>query len=122
MQLTGDPRRIPNEPGGAGVKVMDPWPYNYKFGDDEEEITRNNLQYLEEVIMYETRQIAAAVHETMAPMAFLRQRVASKDSKRSCPFYGILMICDEVMAGWGRSGKLFAFEHYDFVLTALQKV
>jgi taurine--2-oxoglutarate transaminase len=30
MQLTGDPRRLPNEPGGPGfVKVMDPWPYHY---------------------------------------------------------------------------------------------
>src|SRR5690606_13776671 len=51
MQMTGDPRRIPNEPGPPGfVKVMDPWPYDYSFGADEEEITRNNLTYLEEVI------------------------------------------------------------------------
>lgn len=119
MQLTGDPRRIPNEPGGAGfVKVMDPWPYNYKFGDDEEEITRNNLEYLEEVIMYEGHdQIAAMFVETITgtngvlapPKGYL------KGLKELLSKYGILMICDEVMAGWGRSGKLFAFEHYDFV-------
>lgn len=119
MQLTGDPRRIPNEPGGAGfVKVMDPWPYNYKFGDDEEEITRNNLEYLEEVIMYEGHdQIAAMFVETITgtngvlppPKGYL------KGLKALLSKYGILMICDEVMAGWGRSGKLFAFEHYDFV-------
>jgi len=119
MQLTGDPRRIPNEPGGAGfVKVMDPWPYNYKFGDNEEEITKNNLEYLEEVIMYEGYdQIAAMFVETITgtngvlapPKGYL------KGLKALLSKYGILMICDEVMAGWGRSGKLFAFEHYDFV-------
>lgn len=119
MQLTGDPRRIPNEPGGSGfVKVMDPWPYNYKFGDNEEEITRNNLQYLEEVIMYEGYdQIAAMFIETITgtngvltpPKGYL------KGLKELLTKYGILLICDEVMAGWGRSGKLFAFEHYDMV-------
>jgi len=119
MQLTGDPRRLPNEPGGPGfVKVMDPWPYNYKFGDNEEEITANNLQYLEEVIMYEgPDKIAAMFIETITgtngvlppPKGYL------KGLKELLSKYGILLVCDEVMAGWGRSGKLFAFEHFDMV-------
>jgi taurine--2-oxoglutarate transaminase len=119
MQLTGDPRRLQNEPGGPGfVKVMDPWPYNYSFGDNEDEITRNNLQYLEEVIMYEgTDKIAAMFVETVTgtngvlppPRGYL------KGLKALLSKYGILLVCDEVMAGWGRTGKLFAFEHFDVV-------
>lgn len=119
MQLTGDPRRLHNEPGGPGfVKVMDPWPYNYSFGDTEEEITARNLEYLEEVIMYEgPDQIAAMFVETVTgtngilppPKGYLPGLKALLEK------YGILLVCDEVMAGWGRTGKLFAFEHYGIV-------
>jgi len=115
MQLTGDPRRWPNEPGGPGfVKVMDPWPYTYSFGENEEEITQNNLTYLEEVIQYENPDsIAALLIETITgtngvlppPKGYL-EGVRALTEK-----YGILLICDEVMAGFGRSGKMFAFEH-----------
>ena len=118
MQLTGDPRRLANEPGTPGfVKVMDPWPYDYSFGATPEEITANNLRYVEEVIMYEgPDQIAAMFVETVTgtngvlppPPGYMKglRALLSK--------YGILMVCDEVMAGWGRTGKLFAFEHFDF--------
>ena len=119
MQLTGDPRRIPNEPGAPGfVHVMDPWPYNYSFGDNEEEITKNNLIYLEEVIQYEgPDSIAAMFIETVTgtngilppPKGYL------KGLKALLEKYGILLVTDEVMCGWGRTGKLFAFMHDDIV-------
>jgi taurine--2-oxoglutarate transaminase len=115
MQLTGDPRRIPNEPGVPGVvHVFDPWPYNYSFGETDEEITRNNLRYLEETIMYEgPDSIAAMIIETVTgtngvlppPKGYL------KGLRELLDKYGILLICDEVMAGFGRTGKMFAFEH-----------
>jgi taurine--2-oxoglutarate transaminase len=119
MQLTGDPRRLANEPGTPGfIKVMDPTPYHYSFGENEEEIARNNLRYLEEVIMYEgPDKIAAMFVETVTgtngvlpPPKGYMQGLRALLTK-----YGILMICDEVMCGWGRTGKLFAFEHYDIV-------
>ncbi|OGQ80080.1 MAG: hypothetical protein A2289_21570 [Deltaproteobacteria bacterium RIFOXYA12_FULL_58_15] len=115
MQLTGDPRRWANEPGGPGViRVMDPQPYNFSFGDNEEEITRRNLQYLEEVIMYEgASSIAAMMIETVTgtngilapPKGYL------KGLKELLKRNNILLICDEVMCGLGRTGKMFAFEY-----------
>ena len=119
MQLTGDPRRLANEPGGPGfVKVMGPWPYNYSFGETEEEITVRNLVYLEEVFMYEgPDKIAAMFIETVTgtngilspPKGYL------KGLKALLEKYDILLVCDEVMAGFGRTGKLFAFEHFEIV-------
>ncbi len=119
MQLTGDPRRWHNEPGSAGfVKVMDPWPYTFSWGDSEEEITARNLTYLEEVINMEgPNTIAAMWIETVTgtngilppPKGYLRGLRQLLDK------YGILLVCDEVMAGWGRTGKLLAFEHGDIV-------
>jgi taurine--2-oxoglutarate transaminase len=119
MQLTGDPRRWANEPGMPGiVRVMDPWPYDYSFGSNDEEIVRNNLCYLEEVIRYEGPQtIAAMFIETVTgtngilppPKGYLRALRALLDK------YDILLVCDEVMAGFGRTGKLFAFMHEDIV-------
>ena len=115
MQLTGDPRRLPNEPGGPGfVKVMDPWPYDYSFGTTDEEITKNNLTYLEEVIQYEVPStIAAMIIESVTgtngilppPKGYLEGLRALLTK------YDILLICDEVMAGFGRTGKLFGFMH-----------
>ena len=119
LQLTGDPRRWANEPGMPGViRVMDPWPYHYSFGKTEEEITKNNLTYLEEVIMYEGPEtIAAMIIEPVTgtnvvlppPKGYL------KGLRELLDRHGILLICDEVMAGFGRTGKLFAFEHGEIV-------
>jgi len=115
MQLTGDPRRLANEPGMPGVvHVMDPEPYDYSFGDTDAEKVANNLRYLEEVIMYEGPQnIAAMFIETVTgtngilppPAGYLKGLRALLDK------YGILLVCDEVMCGFGRTGKMFAFEH-----------
>ena len=119
MQLTGDPRRWPNEPGGPGfVKVMDPEPYDYSFGESDAEKTANNLRYLEEVIMYEGPQtIAAMIIEPVTgtngilppPAGYLEGLRELLDK------HGILLICDEVMAGFGRTGKMFAHEHWGIV-------
>jgi len=115
MALTGDPRRWSSEPAMPGVvHVMDPWPYTFSWGETEEEITAKNLTYLEEVIQYEGPQnIAAMFIETVTgtngilpPPAGYLQGLRALLSK-----YGILLVCDEVMAGWGRTGKRFAYEH-----------
>ena len=115
ISLTGDPRRWPNEPGMSGIiRVMDPQPYNYSFGSNDPEIVANNLRYLEETIQYEgPKNIAAMIIETVTgtngilppPEGYLR------GLKTLLEKYGILLICDEVMCGWGRTGRLFAFEH-----------
>ena len=119
MQLTGDPRRWANEPGMPGViRVMDPRPYDYSFGASESEVVENNLKYLEEVIMYEGPQnIAAMFIETVTgtngilppPKGYL------KGLRELLTKHGILLVCDEVMAGFGRTGKMFAFEHGEIV-------
>ena len=115
LNLTGDPRRWVAEPGPPGfVKVLDPEPYHYSFGATEAERTEQNLRYLEEVITYEGPQnIAAMVIETVTgtngvlppPGGYLR------GLRELLERHGILLICDEVMAGFGRTGKMFAFEH-----------
>jgi taurine--2-oxoglutarate transaminase len=119
MQLTGDPRRWPNEPGAPGIiRVMDPWPYKYSFGNTEAEITQNNLTYLEEMVMYEGPQTIAAliIEPVTGTNGVLRPPDGYLQGVRAlCDRHGILLICDEVMAGFGRTGKLFAFQHGDIV-------
>jgi taurine--2-oxoglutarate transaminase len=115
MMLTGEPRRWPNEPGAPGfVKVMDPVPYSYSFGQTEAEQTKNNLAYLAEVIDCEDpKSIAAMFIEPVLgtngilapPKGYLEGLRALLDR------HGILLVCDEVMAGFGRTGKWFSFEH-----------
>ena len=119
MQMSGDPRRLANEPGAPGfIRVMDPWPYTWSWGDTDAEIVAANLTYLEEVIQYEGPDtIAAMFIETVTgtngilppPEGYLKGLRALLDK------YGILLVCDEVMSGFGRTGKLFAFEHGDIV-------
>ncbi len=115
MQVTGDPRRWANEPGPAGhVRVLDPQPYKVSFGETPEEKTRRNLEYLEEIIDYEGgHTIAAMIIETVTgtngvlppPPGYLAGLKALLEK------HGILLICDEVMCGFGRTGRWFGFEH-----------
>lgn len=119
MQLTGDPRRWASEPGAPGfIRVMDPMPLEFSFGNTDEERTRNHLTYLEEMIQYEgPNQIAAFFIEpvtgtngVLVPPKGWLQGVSALMKK-----YGILLVCDEVMAGFGRTGKWFSFQHGDIV-------
>jgi taurine--2-oxoglutarate transaminase len=119
IQATGDPRRLPNEPGAPGfVHVMPAWPYQYSFGDDEDEITRNHLRYLAEVIDYEgPNRIAAMIIETVVGTNGILPppRGWMQGLRELLDRHGILLICDEVMCGFGRTGKLFAVEHFGVV-------
>lgn len=119
ISLTGDPRRWPNEPGMNGiVRVMDPKPYEFSFGASDTEIVANNLKYLEEVIQYENpKNIAAMIIETVTGTNGILPPPAGylKGLKSLLDKYGILLICDEVMCGFGRTGKLFSFQHGDIV-------
>ena len=116
--LTGEPRRFPLEPGVPGfIKFMDPYLYrdNLPFAT-EEECTQYYLRKLEEQIVYESPDnVAAIIMETITgtngiiipPKGYL------PGVRKICDKYGILMVCDEVMAGWCRTGKMFAFQHFD---------
>lgn len=124
IALTGDPRRWPNEPGGlmgGVVRVFDPYKYRsllYREGMPDQEFSHLMVQQLEETIQYEgPDNIAAMFLETVTgtngllppPEGYLRgvREVLSK--------YGILMVCDEVMCGLGRTGAWFAVDHWGVV-------
>jgi taurine--2-oxoglutarate transaminase len=118
--LTGEGRRFANEPGIPGFIKYD-GPYHYrapkacKF-NSEEEITEFYLELLENQILYEGPHLIAAIFmETVVgtngiiipPKGYL------KGVRDLCDKYGICMVCDEVMAGFGRTGKWFAFQNWN---------
>ena len=118
--LTGEPRRYPLEPGIPGfVKFFDPYIYREPIDfASEEEATKYYLTKLREQIIYEgPDSVAAIVMETITgsngiiipPKGYL------PGVRKICDEFGIVMICDEVMAGWCRTGKMFAFENFDVV-------
>jgi taurine--2-oxoglutarate transaminase len=126
--MTGDPRRWGSEPGIAGViHVMDPYPYSFGWGATEEEITKKNLGYLREVIQYEGNRFSFLVeifwnflNSSAGPSniaGFILETVVGTNGvlkapkgylegvRALCDEYGIVMIADEVMAGFGRTGN-----------------
>jgi taurine--2-oxoglutarate transaminase len=115
MTLTGDPRRWASEPGLPGVvHVLDPYHGLARGWDTAQE----SLAMLEEVIQLEGPQtIAAFILESvtgtngvLVPPDGYMQGV-----RELCTKHGILMICDEVMAGFGRTGEWFAIDHWKVV-------
>jgi taurine---2-oxoglutarate transaminase len=117
IQMTGDPRRWASEPGIPGVvKFWGPYPYRSAFhstGDVEE--TERALQHLADVLMVEGGQnVAAIVLETVVgtngilvpPPGYLA------GVRQLCDHYGIMLILDEVMAGFARCGEWFAFQKW----------
>ena len=123
MALTGDPRRWPWEPTlmPGVVHFLDPYRYRSTFHRtnpdiSEAEFTQDYLNHLEEIINYEgSGTIAAILMESVTgtngiliPPAGYMQGV-----RTLCDKYGILMIADEVMSGFGRTGKWFAVDHWN---------
>jgi taurine--2-oxoglutarate transaminase len=120
ITLTGDPRRWYAEPGIPGlVKFFGPYCYRCPFGYESAETC--SLQCLEtlktQIMLDGPKTIAAIFVEPIVgtngilipPAGFM------KGVREVCDENGILLVVDEVMAGWGRSGKWFGIEHYDVV-------
>jgi taurine--2-oxoglutarate transaminase len=125
MATTGDPRRVTWEPNlmPGVVHFLDPYRYRSTFHRANPEISeadfcQDYLNHLEEIILYEgPTTIAAILLESVTgtngviipPTGYLQ------GVRRLCDRYGILLIADEVMSGFGRTGKWFAVDHWDVV-------
>ncbi|MEU7206498.1 aspartate aminotransferase family protein [Streptomyces sp. NPDC045470] len=115
ITLTGDPRRWPNEPGLPGVvHFFGPYAYRTAFhAQDEQQECERALGHLEEVFRMEgPHTVAAVLLETVVgtngvlvpPDGYLQ------GVRELCDRYGALLICDEVMVGFGRVGEWFAVD------------
>jgi len=116
--LTGEPRRFAAEPQMSGfVKFVGPYAYRapVKF-ESEAEITEYYLTLLRDQILYEGPEYIAAIFQesvvgsngVLIPPQGWMQGV-----RDLCDEFGIMMVCDEVMAGWGRTGEWFAVNNWN---------
>nr|HPO05065.1 aminotransferase class III-fold pyridoxal phosphate-dependent enzyme [Bacillota bacterium] len=118
--LTGEPRRFINEPGIPGfIKFDGPYAYRApkacKF-ETEEDVTAFYLELLENQLLYEgTDNIAAIFLETVVGSngVLIPPKGYLEGVRALCDKYNICMVCDEVMAGFGRTGKWFAFHNWN---------
>jgi taurine---2-oxoglutarate transaminase len=119
MTLTGDPRRWAAEPGIPGVvRAMDPYRYRCRFCGDKPACTLDCLNNVEDVIMFEGPQNIAAV--IVEPVTGTNGIIIPPDGymqglRELCTRHGIMLICDEVMSGFGRTGEWFAVNHWNVV-------
>jgi taurine---2-oxoglutarate transaminase len=119
VTLTGDPRRWPAEPGIPGVvRMLDPYTYRCPAGHPDPCPVCSGAPHLEEVLQYEGPDtVAAVILETIVgtngiivpPDGYLQS------IREVCDRHGIVLITDEVMAGFGRTGKWFAVDNWDIV-------
>src|SRR5436853_4271562 len=119
VTLTGDPRRWYAEPGIPGVvRMLDPYTYRCPAGHPDPCPVCSGAPHLEEILQYEgAHTVAAVILETVTgtngiippPDGYLQS------IREVCDRHGILLICDEVMAGFGRTGKWFGVDNWDVV-------
>ncbi|OKH81503.1 hypothetical protein EB75_16580 [Mycobacterium sp. ST-F2] len=120
INLTGDPRRFANDRGAAGVVHFNgPFLYRSVFhAENEAQESARALDELQRVIELEgASTIAAIILESIPGTAGIMVPPPGYMAgvRALCDKYGIIMIADEVMSGFGRSGKWFAINHFDVV-------
>ncbi len=116
IALTGDNRRWATEPAIPGVvHTLNPYCYRCPFGWTRETCHRECIRHIEEVIQYEgSENIAAVINEGVVGSNGI---IVPPDDywprlRELCDKYGILLISDEVMSGFGRTGKWFAVDNW----------
>jgi len=116
MTASGDPRRWPVEPGIPGViRAFDPYCYRCPFGQKVESCHRECVSHIEEIIQMEGPENVAAI--LVEGITGSNGLLVPPDDyypklRALCDRYGILLIDDEVMSGFGRTGRWLATQHY----------
>jgi taurine--2-oxoglutarate transaminase len=119
ITLSGDYRRPPVEPGITGViHAFDPYCYRCTFGYTPDKCHRECVSHIEKIIQYENPETIAAVfmegitgsNGILVPPDDYWPRIREITQK-----YGILLVSDEVMSGFGRTGEWFAVDHWGVV-------
>ena len=125
MAATGDPRRVGWEPNlmTGVVHFLDPYRYRSTFhrtnpNISEADFAQDYVNHLEEIILYEGPESIAGI--LMESVTGTNGIIVPPDGylqgvRKLCDKYGILMIADEVMSGFGRTGKWFAVENWNVV-------
>ncbi|WP_282783934.1 MULTISPECIES: aspartate aminotransferase family protein [unclassified Nocardia] len=124
VNLTGDPRRWPNDTGSSGVvHFFGPFLYRSQFhASTEAEESQRALEHLEQTILFEgPATIAAIILEPVPGTAGIMVPPPGYVAgvRELCDRHGIVLIADEVMAGFGRTGKWFAIQHFEGVVPDL---
>jgi taurine--2-oxoglutarate transaminase len=118
MTASGDPRKLPVDSQQAPNFVHFDIPIAYRWDYGEENLLKESVANLEKIIAYEgPNNIAAIMLEGESgssgclkyPVGFM------KAVRKLCDQHNILLIADEVMSGFGRTGKWFGFEHHDII-------
>lgn len=118
MSAGGDPRKLPADAQQAPNFVHVDIPYAYRWNHSEETLLTDAVAQLERIVAYEgPANIAAMIFEGESgssgcfqyPVGYL------KAVREICNKHGILLIIDEVMSGFGRTGKWFGFQHHDII-------
>lgn len=118
LSVGGDPRKLPDDSQQAPNFVHIDIPYKYRWNHDEESMLTDSVEHLERVIAYEgPGNIAAIMLEgESGTSGCLQYPIGYLAAVREiCDKYGILLIIDEVMSGFGRTGKWFGFENHGIV-------
>jgi len=115
ISATGDPRRFPNEFAYGHVHFWGPYLYRSAFwANSEEQECARALEHLEQTIIFEGPNTIAAIliESVVGTNGILVPPKGYLEGVRAlCDKYGIIWIADEVMAGFGRTGKWFAYQH-----------
>ncbi len=115
LGVAGDPRRSAIEPGPPGtVRFFDPYCYRCDFGLQYPSCEIHCVTALERQLQLENPATVAAV--AVEPVTGAAGGFPLPDGylprlRQLCDKYGILLIADEVITGFGRTGKMFAVEH-----------
>lgn len=120
INLTGDARRWPSDTASTGtIHFFPPYLYRTVFHSTTEgEESQRAPEHLEQMISFEGPAIIAALILESVPGTagiYMPPRGYLQGVRELCTKYGIIFIADEVMAGFGRTGKWFAVEHFDVV-------
>ena len=120
IALTGEARRAHMEPAMLGVlHAFPPYCYRCSFGQEPETCRRECVSAIEEMIEFENPEFIGAIIVETITGTHLGVPVPPDDYlprlRALCDKYGILLIADEILMGWGRTGKWFAVDNYGVV-------